>query len=259
LQFNTNTANITPDVLTPIEPNEMGVIVSDHVIKIGVGKDWTLVITKLASGAVVTLNYKAVTRSQGKGCSKFQTPVLKSRYNDPTDFLDDIVYPNSTIQKNTKIDRNFKDKVFTLSTTLTAGWDETRFKEKDAKEFINDIEKFWGNVSIKIGELTYKYSVKITLAQGFVSALNPEGTGDINFVGCPQCKGVGNTAKGDRAGTNIYIRSAGVPGSIAHEFGHILGFGHRLNSTGSIQSYAADIWEVTQKDLLDVYKRYGSK
>jgi len=66
LQFNTNTANITPDVLTPIEPNEMGVIVSDHVIKIGVGKDWTLVITKPASGAVVTLNVKTEEKIKGK-------------------------------------------------------------------------------------------------------------------------------------------------------------------------------------------------
>jgi len=66
LQFNTNTANITPDVLTPIEPNEMGVIVSDHVIKIGVGKDWTLVITKPASGAVVTLNVKTEEKIEGK-------------------------------------------------------------------------------------------------------------------------------------------------------------------------------------------------
>jgi len=77
LQFNTNTANITPDVLTPIEPNEMGVIVSDHVIKIGVGKDWTLVITKPASGAVVTLNVKTEEKIEGK-----VAPAVKQGTNE---------------------------------------------------------------------------------------------------------------------------------------------------------------------------------
>jgi len=82
LQFNTNTANITPDVLTPIEPNEMGVIVSDHVIKIGVGKDWTLVITKPASGAVVTLNVKTEEKIEGK-----VAPAVKQGTNQGSGIL----------------------------------------------------------------------------------------------------------------------------------------------------------------------------
>jgi len=64
-QFKTNTVIITSDVSTATEPNKMEVKIIDNVKKINIDKDGNLVVTKAASGAVVTVNYTRATVKQG--------------------------------------------------------------------------------------------------------------------------------------------------------------------------------------------------
>lgn len=183
-------------------------------------------------------------------------------YQDPED-IDDEVWTNGNIKSKTKTEfkreKESKRLKGTMRISITAGWDKTRWEESDVKDFIKDIIQYWGDVSFDVNGVIYSLELNIELVGGYNPVLRSGGKGDINFLGCSQCDGPTNSAKAQRGGHAIFVRENKHSGVIAHEFGHILGLGHRKNNTRSIQSYNMNDWEVTEHDLLQIFKHYSSR
>jgi len=227
--------------LTPIEPNEMGVIVSDHVIKIGVGKDWTLVITKPASGAVVTVNYTRATVKQGvnqgipNGGSNQASSFQNAHGITNVSQTDDRVKFNYEMFERGDI--KFNESTGSLELTVTGKvYDDGTGQGQD---FINAVNADWTASTTENGkQMSIRTSLTLTTDKDQASLtlknctdclpeLRPDGT----LVTNP-----GSAYRGDKL---IFLMPNAGRTTYVHEFGHILGLGHQLDTTNSIMSYSS--------------------
>ena len=181
----------------------------------------------------------ASSLSGGKFANGAVTGAFSRLFNDEVEHQakDQRLKVNPIIKNKIQIDEKSAALELTLSIDSTV-------TEKEAQIYIKQIKEMW---SVSDDGYTFNVDIKLVKADS-----------DLYMTYCTplKCKGIEGLGSAEIGGNKIWYATIGNYSTAAHEFGHILGFGHASPGTGSIMTYDK-FRSVSSHEIRRVIEAYG--
>jgi RHS repeat-associated protein len=161
----------------------------------------------------------------------------------------DTVNQDFKRNKNVTVSRCGNSREIDISVRLARGENAT---DAQFNEVVSGINSWEGTYSSR----RVSYTVRVNLEIVEIGD-NPDVIVDSTGSPCLSARAIVGGTKG--ASDKIWMDNFRPGSSGAHEFGHILGLGHRQPLTQSIMSYNLEQRHITSQDAGDIYRLYGGK